>query len=175
MAGTSGLDAAAGMGMVGMGVRAAACAGGEAGAVIVFAAGANGACAAGGAVGLLSGANAAAISLGSDGPLTLRATYRYQAMNPTTIANPTNPNRSQNVGVSAGRTGTDPPLGRALLSCAGTCEGGCNALIASSAEGPECAKPGNRPAHPLQNMAFARLELPQASQTTDVGADALAP
>lgn len=146
-------------------------AGGAAGTVTGFAAPVSGASADEGAAGLLSGPSTAAISLGRCGPVVLRVTYTYHATNPTVIANPSNPSRSQNAGVSAGRTGWDERLGRALSACAGACE----ALAASSAEGPECANPGSRPAQPLQNMALARLELPQASQMSDIGFDALTP
>lgn len=160
---------------MGTSADAGAEAGGAAGTVTWFAAPVSGACAAEGAAGLLSGPSTAAISLGRCGPVVLRVTYTYHATNPTVIANPSNPSRSQNAGVSAGRTGWDERLGRALSACAGTCEAGRDALAASSAEGPECANPGSRPAQPLQNMALARLELPQASQMSDIGFDALTP
>jgi hypothetical protein len=41
-------------------------------------------------------------------------------------------------------------------------------LMASRAEGPVGAKPGNRPAQPLQNIALSRFRLPQVPHTTDM-------
>jgi hypothetical protein len=103
------------------------------------------------------GADIAAVTAGT-GAAAFRVTYTYHPMNPVVIANTSRPSRSQNTGVSAGSAR------RGAAFSSGTCARGRSALAVSSAEGPEATKAGKRLAHPMQNMAVARFERPQAAQ-----------
>jgi len=104
---------------------------------------------------------------------TSRVTYTYQPMKAMLMATADNPRRSQKAGVSAGsraREGflrRDGPSRDGMESSNPVVVLGVG-LIASSADGPVGAKPGSRPAQPLQNMAFSRLGAPQIGQATDM-------
>lgn len=96
-------------------------------------------------------------------------------MKATLMANANSPRRSQKAGVSAGSSASEAARGREKGASRGDI-GASNgeigaarlALTASRAEGPVGAKPGRRPAQPLQNIALSRFRLPQVLHTTDM-------
>ncbi|MDM0109609.1 hypothetical protein QTH97_32135 [Variovorax sp. J22R24] len=89
-------------------------------------------------------------------------------MKPIDMATPSAPSCNQNALVSDGSTSSWAPSGSVSAVDAVPRDRVDNAFICSSADGPEAANPGSFPAHPIQNIAVARLLPPQRSQTVDM-------